>query len=141
MRVHRFAVTLGAGALALIAGVNGPLAQMSEIDAFDKAVTSGSKEDALAFIHEFGSSHLVPDLIHSLSPDVAATVCAYLGDNTACDDLQNSLATEPAAGTAPELATTDETPVDDDRPGDQSDTSAGSSGGSSSSGSSSGGSS
>src|SRR5215510_15198227 len=106
MRVCRLTVTLGAGALALIAGVNGPLAEMSEIESFDKAVTSGSKEDALAFIHEFGSSHLVPDLIDLVPLDVAAAVCADLGGNSACDSLQNNLATEPAAGTvAPELAT------------------------------------
>src|SRR5262245_17060647 len=151
MSVPRVTVPLGAGILALIAGVTGPLAQMSEMDGFDKAVTSGSKEDALAFIREFGSSHLVPDLIDLLPPDVAAAVCADLGGNSACDSLQNNLATEPAAGTvAPELATNveedDQTPVAagprHDGPGDQSDTSGGSSsGGSSSGGSSSGGSS
>src|SRR5262245_4668126 len=147
MRIHRVAVTLGAGALALIAGVNGPLAQMSEIDAFDKAVTSGSKEDALAFIHGFRSSHLVPDLIDLLPPDVAAAVCADLGGNSACDSLQNNLATEPAAGTvAPELATTveedDQTPLQagfqHDGPVDQSDNGGGSTSGGTSGGSTSG---
>src|SRR5262245_43160663 len=107
MKVCRLTVTPGVGALALIAGVNGPLAEMSEIDAFDKAVTSGSKEDALAFIHEFGSSHLVPDLIDLLPHDVAVAICADLGGNSACNKLQDNTATEPAAGmVAPEVATT-----------------------------------
>ena len=91
--VHRLAVILGVGALALTTGANGPLAETSEIDAFDKAATSGSKDHALAFIHEFGSSHLVPDLIDLLPPDVAAAVCADLGENSACDKVQNNFAT------------------------------------------------
>jgi hypothetical protein len=89
--VYRLTLALGAVALALVTGANASLAN-SEIDAFDKAATSGSKEDALSFIHEFGSSHLVPDLIDLLPPDVAAAVCADLGGNRACNNLQDNLA-------------------------------------------------
>lgn len=91
MRICGVTIILGAGALALVTAANDSLAN-SEIDAFDKAVTSGSREDALSFIHEFGSSHLVPDLIDLLTPDVAAAVCADLGGNRACDNLRDNLA-------------------------------------------------
>src|SRR5262245_49310679 len=118
-RVFRVAVPLSAGALALIAGVNGPLAEMSEMDGFDRAVTSGSKADAMAFINQFGSSHLVPDMIELLPPDVAAAVCADLPSSAssaadrACEQIKAILATAPAAGTvAPDVVTPVETPPD-----------------------------
>src|SRR5262245_38260074 len=121
MKVPWVTVPLGAGALTLIAGVNGPLAQMSEMDGFDKAVTSGSKEDALAFINDFRSSHLIPDLIELLPPDTAAAVCADLPSgasstaNRACDEAKAIIATAPAAGTAaPEVVTPEEAPPAED---------------------------
>ena len=103
-KVLRVGVPLGVGVLALIAGINGPLAQMSEMDGFDRAITTGSKEDALAFINDFRSSHLVPDLIELLPPDVAAAVCADLAGggssatDRACDQIQKAIAVAPAAG-------------------------------------------
>jgi hypothetical protein len=116
-KVLRVAVPLSAGALALIAGINGPLAEMSEMDGFDRAVTSGSKEDAMAFIDQFGSSHLVPDLIELLPPDVAAAVCADLPSSAssaadrACQQIKSIIATAPAAGTvAPEAIAPEEAP-------------------------------
>ncbi len=117
-KLLRVGVPLGVGALALIAGVNGPLAQMSEMDGFDRAITTGTKEDALAFISDFRSSHLVPDLIELLPPDVAAAVCAELGGSgsnatdRACDQIMTALTAMPAAGiTAPDVVTTEQAPV------------------------------
>jgi hypothetical protein len=113
-RVFRVVVPFGAGILTLIAAVNS-FAQVSEIDGFDRAITSGGKQDALAFIDGFGSSHLIPDLIELLPPAVAAAVCADLPSgassaaNRACEQLRDVLATAPAAGTvAQEVVTTEE---------------------------------
>ena len=70
---------LGLGAAAFLAFSAGASAEMSEIDAFQRAINSQSKKDALAFIDDFGTSHLVPDLIELLRPEVAADVCASAG--------------------------------------------------------------
>ena len=79
-----------------------PLAQVSEIDSYDRAVTSQTKEDALAFIEEFGSSHLIGDLIESLRPEVAREVCADLPSGVsrarrACEQLPKVSVTETTA--------------------------------------------
>ena len=68
---------------ALFAFSTNAAAEMSEIDAFQLAVNSQSSQDALAFLDAFGSSHLVPDLIELLRPDVAAEVCASLPSGAA----------------------------------------------------------
>src|SRR5262245_12880658 len=111
------------GVAALFAVSKGPVAQISEMDGFERAVTSASKADALAFIHEFSSSHLIPDLIELLPADVAAAVCADLGSSVgsapkrACQQA-TILGTAPSAGPMPaasELATTEEvTTVEED---------------------------
>src|SRR5262245_11088696 len=115
MRVPRVTVPLCAGAIALIAGVNGPLAQMSEKDAFDKAVTSGSREDALAFIKEFSSSTLISELIELLPPETAVAVCAGLASGASraasreCSEV--TIGTAPAAGTGvPDVVRPEQTP-------------------------------
>jgi SPOR domain len=77
--------------LAVIVSGGASFAQ-SEIDAYDRAVSSQTKEAALAFLNEFGSSHLVGDLIDSLRPEVARQVCADLpggvsGARRACEQL------------------------------------------------------
>ena len=89
---------------ALFMAVSSPVgAEISEIDAFQRAVSSQTKADALAFIKDFGSSHLVPDLIDLLQPDVALEVCAGLSGSSsrvrsACDKVKAAAAIEPAAG-------------------------------------------
>jgi len=102
-RIPSVLLPLGVGAAALLAVTKGPLAEVSEIDAFQRAVTSQSEADALAFMRDFGSSHLVPDLIDLLRPDVALDVCASLSSAssqapTACVRLQKAVATAPVAG-------------------------------------------
>jgi len=69
------------------------LAQVSEVDSYERAVISQTKEDALAFIEEFRSSHLTGDLIESLRPEVAREVCADLPSGVsrarrACEELR-----------------------------------------------------
>jgi len=107
----RVLLPLGVGALALFAVTKGPLAEVSEIDAFQRAVSSQTKADALAFLKDFGSSHLVPDLIDLLQPDVALEVCSSLLSGSsraraACDKVKQAIAVAPAAGspTPPALA-------------------------------------
>jgi hypothetical protein len=64
------------GVTAFLFAISGDLvAETSEIDSYDRAVTSQTKEDAIAFLRDFGSSHLVGDLIESLRPEVAHQVC------------------------------------------------------------------
>src|SRR4029434_6654949 len=71
---------------------------------YDYAVSSASKERALAFLREFSSSHLVGDLIESLPPDVAQQVCAEMQGGgpakarKACEAMRAALAVQPAAG-------------------------------------------
>jgi hypothetical protein len=79
-------------------------AATSEIDSYQLAVTSQSKETALAFIEEFGSSHLVGDLIESLQRDVAREVCGGLSSGpssalAACAKLQPITSIEPSIET------------------------------------------
>jgi hypothetical protein len=80
-------------------------AQLSEIDSYDRAVTSQTKVAALAFIDQFRSSHLVGDLIESLRLEVAREVCADLPSGVsrarrACEQLRNTPVAEvpPASG-------------------------------------------
>lgn len=101
----RLLLPMGVSALALFAFGRAPAAQMSEIDAFQRAVNTQSPQDALAFIDRFGTSHLVPDLIDLLEPDVAVQVCSSLGDGppsarNACERMTAAIATAPAAGAA-----------------------------------------
>jgi hypothetical protein len=93
---------LGLGAVMLFAVSGRPLAQVSEIDSYDRAVTSQTKGDVLAFIKEFGSSHLIGDLIESLRPEVAHEVCADLPSGAsrarrACEQFRKVVAREAAA--------------------------------------------
>jgi hypothetical protein len=90
---------LVAAAAALAALSAEATARMSEIDAFQSAVTTQSRQEALAFIADFGSSHLVPDLIELLRPEVAREVCAALGRGApraqaACDSAAAAMPTE-----------------------------------------------
>jgi hypothetical protein len=88
------------GGVTTIAASNaGASLQTSEIDGYESAVTMGTKEATLAFIHEFPTSHLVGDVIESLNVEVARDVCASLSGNfvrarRACDELQKK---KPAA--------------------------------------------
>ena len=65
--------------LCVLAASASTLADDSEIDSFVRAFGSQTKQDALAYIKAFPSSHFVPDLIELLSPEVAQQVCADLG--------------------------------------------------------------
>jgi hypothetical protein len=101
----RLLLPIGGSALALFASGGAPAAQISELDAFQRAINTQNPQDALAFIDDFGTSHLVPDLIELLEPDVALQVCSSLGDpppsaRNACDKLRALIATAPAAGPA-----------------------------------------
>lgn len=87
----------------LIAASGSSLAQLSEIDSYERAVMSQSKEDVLAFIEEFSSSHLIGDLIESLRPEVAHKVCADLFNGVsnarrACEQLPPLPVAEATAG-------------------------------------------
>src|SRR5262245_38475206 len=91
----RVLLPLGISVAALLAITKGPIAEESEIDAFQRAVTTQTKADALTFIKDFGSSHLVPDLIELLQPEVALEVCASLAGGSsrarsACDKVQKA---------------------------------------------------
>ena len=91
LKVLKTLVQLGSGVATVFACVESPLAQLAEIDSYELAVTSQTKENALAFIEEYSSSHLIADLINSLPPAVANAVCADLanGPSTArraCED-------------------------------------------------------
>src|SRR5262245_20700104 len=50
----RVLLPLSASVAALLAVSAGPVAQVAEIDSYDKAVSSVSEEGALAFIRDFG---------------------------------------------------------------------------------------
>src|SRR5262245_19679674 len=102
-------LSAGIAATAVIALSGDARAQLSELDAFQHAVDTRSRQDALAFIESFGSSHLIPDLIDLLPPDVAMEVCASLSGaapriHAACDSVALETATVPGAGIAPEPA-------------------------------------
>jgi hypothetical protein len=94
------------GAIALAVGIGHSTSQTSEIDAYEAAVRSQSKTEALSFIKNFGSSHLVGDLIESLPPEVAQQVCTDLQGSgpararQACEALREALAVQPDAQTA-----------------------------------------
>jgi len=83
---------------------NDAFADISELDGFDEAISTGSKEAVLDFVEAFPSSHLVADLFELLPPDVAAGICADLPDGVssrasrACNSLQDVIALAPAAG-------------------------------------------
>jgi hypothetical protein len=116
----RFLFAAGVSGIAL-AVCGGPSAgQTSEIESYEAAVkaavTSQSKAEALNFIKNFGSSHLVGDLIASLPPAVAQQVCGDLQGGgpakarKACASLRQLVAVQPvvspaeiasAAGSAP----------------------------------------
>jgi SPOR domain len=101
-------------AIAFLAAISGDLvAGTSEIDSYDHAVTSQTKEDAVAFLRDFRSSHLVGDLIDSLRPEVARQVCDEIADDVsaarrACQEIETRstanmpTAAEPVVATAVE---------------------------------------
>ena len=68
----------GVSVIAFVVCLERSTGQTSEIDIYEMAVRSQSKTEALNFIKAFHSSHLVDDLIQSLSPEVAQQVCADL---------------------------------------------------------------
>jgi hypothetical protein len=97
-------------AMTLAVGIAHSTSETSEIDSYAAAVKSQSKVDALNFIRDFRSSHLVGDLIESLRPEVAEQVCLELKDGgpararEACEALHAGFAVQPdvqTAGTAP----------------------------------------
>jgi hypothetical protein len=55
-------------------------AEISEIDSFQMAVTSQTREASLAFIKAYPSSHLITDLFDLLPPEIAQQVCTELAD-------------------------------------------------------------
>jgi hypothetical protein len=92
------------------------VAQVSEIDSYDRAVTSETKEAALAFLDEFRSSHLVGDLIESLRPDVARAVCADLPSGVsrarrACEQLRTAPVAEAPTGSEERAGSTAQSTV------------------------------
>jgi hypothetical protein len=111
-RSLRILLSLGASAVALFGAAESAMAQMSELDRYDRAVNSESSVEAVVFIRVFPASPLVDDLITSLPPDVALQVCADLDGGgprlaqTACKQLQDPLAVAPASGVAAPVAST-----------------------------------
>jgi hypothetical protein len=86
-------------------------AETSEIDSYDRAVTSQNREDAIAFLKNFRSSHLVGDLIDSLPPDMARQVCEETADDVpqarrACQEVKaRSSADIPVGAAEPVIPT------------------------------------
>jgi hypothetical protein len=80
--------------VCVLAASASTLAADTEIDSFLRAFESQTEQDALAYIKAFPSSHLVPDLIELLRPEVAQQVCAEPLDDVsavaqnACKELQ-----------------------------------------------------
>jgi hypothetical protein len=98
---------LSACALACTIAATDAAAATSELDSFEAAVASQTKQAALAFIGEFSSSHLVGDLIELLRPEVAHEVCADLPSSAAsaldaCRKLDVRLATPQTASEEPQ---------------------------------------
>jgi hypothetical protein len=97
----RLLYAAGVSVLALALCVGRSTGETSEIDSYETAFRSQSKAEALSFIRNFASSHLVGDLIESLPPNVALQVCADLQDSgparaqKACKVLQEALAVQP----------------------------------------------
>jgi hypothetical protein len=91
------------GAITLAVGIGHSTSQTSEIDAYETAVRSQSKTEALSFIKNFGSSHLVGDLIESLPTEVAQQVCTDLQGSApararqACESVRQAFAAQPDA--------------------------------------------
>lgn len=102
-RGWRILLPLSAVAAALLAATGGSIADVSEIDAFQRAVSTQSTADALAFLRDFGSSHLTADLIELLQPNVALEVCSSFSGGSslaraACEKVKkNAVAAAPAA--------------------------------------------
>jgi hypothetical protein len=88
-----------------------PSFAQSEIDAYDRAVSSQSKDAVLAFLREYRSSHLVVDMIESLRPDLAREVCTSLqgggpgAARRACSSLPPADAAQPKQAPIGKLAT------------------------------------
>jgi hypothetical protein len=116
---RRVLFTAMGSCIALAVGIGHATSQTSEIDSYEAAVRSQSKAEALSFIKDFGSSHLVGDLIESLRPEVAQEVCTDLQGSgptrarQACEVLRETLASQldaqtaaiaPAAGAAVEVS-------------------------------------
>ena len=103
------AITGGFGVALLLAPA--AIAQVSEVDSYERAVISQTKEDALAFIEDFRSSHLTGDLIKSLRPEVAREVCADLPGGVsrarrACEQLRKVPVAEATASAKNAAAST-----------------------------------
>lgn len=103
-------------AIAFLFAISGDLvAETSEIDRYDRAVTSQTKEDAIAFLKDFSSSHLVGDLIDSLRPDVARQVCGEIADDIsrahrACQQVEARSSADVPAAAEPTAVTAAEDP-------------------------------
>jgi hypothetical protein len=91
----------GVSAIAFVVCLERSTGQTSEIDTYEMAVRSQSKTEALNFIRTFRSSHLVGDLVESLSPELAQQVCADLNGGgpararKACEALPKAVAAQP----------------------------------------------
>src|SRR5262245_4049494 len=73
----RALLAVGVSSVALCIGFESS-GEVSEIDSYEAAIKSQNKTEALHFIRDFSSSHLVGDLIESLKPKIAQQVCADL---------------------------------------------------------------
>src|SRR5262245_30163263 len=98
----RVLLAVGVSSVALCIGFQS-LSEVSEIDSYEAAIKSQDKTEALHFIKDFSSSHLVGDLIESLKPEIAQQVCADLQGSgpakvrEACEAVR-AAAVLPAAG-------------------------------------------
>ncbi len=121
LKVLKTLVQLGSGVATVFACVESPLAQLAEIDSYELAVTSQTKENALAFIEEYSSSHLIADLIDSLPPAVANAVCADLanGPSTArraCEERPKVPGAEVAGNSTDVLAAPSQSAMEPTQP-------------------------
>jgi hypothetical protein len=93
-----------AASLCVLAVSAGTIAADAEIESYDRAVASHSKQDALAFIKAYPSSVLIGYLFDLLTPETAQQVCTDLGDSapggaqSVCYILQHRQAEEHSAG-------------------------------------------
>src|SRR5262245_6985032 len=116
-----FLLPLATVAATLLAVTKGSLADVSEIDAFQRAVSTQSKADALVFLRDFRSSHLTSDLIELLQPHLALEVCSSLSGGSsrvraACEKVKKAAATAPAAGSPAPAPSASTLPADSKRP-------------------------
>jgi hypothetical protein len=99
---------VGAGGVLLVLTIAGAcatnLSGISEIDAYQAAVTTQSSAKAVAFINNFPTSPLVGDVIESLPPDVAIQTCAEIQESArsanACQRARETVASMPGKRSA-----------------------------------------